>query len=202
MADSLRDQLMKTGLVQKLKADARDARPPERQQAPQQNRGKGQRPANPNTQRPQNARPQQNKPPRPPRSQEEIDLAKAYALRDRAEREQREEEKKQAELRAKEKAERKQKLNALLADKSLNKQDAEVARHFPHGDKIRRVYCTPEQLVEVNKGELAIVQHLGRYLIVTKEIAEQVREIAPAALILLVDPNEPTDDDIPADLIW
>src|SRR5690606_24271968 len=175
---------------------------PERQQAPQQNRGKGQRPANPNTQRPQNARPQQNKPPRPPRSQEEIDLAKAYALRDRAEREQREEEKKQAELRAKEKAERKQKLNALLADKSLNKQDADVARHFPHGDKIRRVYCTPEQLVDVNKGELAIVQHLGRYLIVTKEIADQVREIAPAALILLVDPNEPTEDDIPADLIW
>lgn len=203
MADSLRDQLMKTGLVQKLRTEARDARPPERPQAQQQNRGKGQRPPNPSAQKPQGARPQhQNKPPRPPRSQEEMDLARAYALRDRAEREQRDEEKRQAEQRAKEKAERKQKLNALLANKALNKQDAEVARHFPHGDKIRRVYCTPEQLVELNNGELAVVQHLGRYLIVSKEIGEQVREIAPAGLILLVDPNEPTEDDIPADLIW
>ncbi len=203
MADSLRDQLMKTGLVQKLKAEARDTRPPERTQGQQQNRGKGQRPLNPNAQKPQQGRPQnQNRPPRPPRSQEEIDLARAYALRDRAEREQREDEKKQAEQRAKEKAERKQKLNALLAGKALNQQDAEVARHFPHGDKIRRVYCTPDQLIQVNKGELAIVQHLGRYLLVTREIGEQVREIAPVALILLADPDAPGEDDIPADLVW
>jgi uncharacterized protein YaiL (DUF2058 family) len=203
MADSLRDQLLKTGLVQKLKAEARDARPPERPQG-QQGRGKDSRPPNPGprTQKPQAQRPQVQKPPRPPRSQEEIDLARAYALRDRAEREQRESEKKQAEQRAKEKAERKQKLNALLAGKSLNRQEADVARHFPHGDKIRRVYCTPEQLIQVNAGELAVVQHLGRYLLVTSEVGEQVRVISAEALVLLCDPNAPAEDDIPADLIW
>jgi uncharacterized protein YaiL (DUF2058 family) len=200
MADSLRDQLLKSGLVQKLKVEAK---PTERAPAHKGNAGKGPLPNKPGAQKAQHGRGQApNKPPRPQRTQEEIDLARAYALRHRAEREQREEEKRQAELKAKEKAERKQKLNALLTGKALNQQDADVPRHFTHGDKIRRVYCTPEQLAQVNKGELAIVQHLGRYLLVTREIGEQVREISPPALILLADPNAPTEDDIPADLIW
>ena len=194
MADSLRDQLLKSGLVQKLKAQARPVeRAPVRPQPvakayPQQKK----KPA------------QQNPPrgPRPPRSQEEIDLARAYALRDRADREQRDQEKQQAEQRAREKSERKQKLAALLNGKSLNRQEADVARHFPHGDKIRRVYCTAEQLVELNRGALAVAQHLGRYLLVTREVGEQVREISPEALVLLCDPDAPAEDDIPADLIW
>jgi uncharacterized protein len=186
MADSLRDQLLKSGLVQKLKAEAKPADRPQRP-------GKGRRgdSRNPAVAKPATAR-----------NQEEIDLARAYGLRDRAEREQRELEKKQAEQRAKEKAERKQKLAALLADKSLNKEDADIARHFPHGDKIRRVYCTAEQLAEVNSGQLAVVQQRGRYLLVTRDVGEKVREISPEALILLCDPDAPAEDDVPADLVW
>jgi uncharacterized protein len=123
-------------------------------------------------------------------------------LRDRAEREQRELEKKQAEQRAREKAERKQKLAALLADKALNKDDADIARHFPHGEKIRRVYCTAEQLANVNSGQLAVVQQRGRYLLVAREVGERVREISPEALILLCDPDASGEDDVPDDLVW
>jgi uncharacterized protein len=186
MADSLRDQLLKSGLVQKLKAEAK---PVDRPQRP----GKGKRNAPRNSAAAKSGS---------GRNQEEIDLARAYGLRDRAEREQRELEKKQAEQRAKEKAERKQKLAALLADKSLNKEDADIARHFPHGDKIRRVYCTAEQLAEVNSGQLAVVQQRGRYLLVTREVGEKVREISPEAMILLCDPDAPGEDDVPADLVW
>ncbi|MEO8010495.1 MAG: DUF2058 family protein, partial [Dokdonella sp.] len=133
---------------------------------------------------------------------EEFDLARAYALRDRAEREEREKQKRDAEQRAKEKAERKHKLAALLKDRSLNHADADVARHFPHGDRIRRIYCTAEQLVVLNKGELVVVQHLGRYLLVTHEIGEQVRAISPEACVLVCDPDALAEDDIPPDLIW
>ena len=115
---------------------------------------------------------------------------------------ERDREKQQAEQRAREKADRKQKLAALLADKALNKVDAEIARHFPHGEKICRVYCTADQLVEVNAGQLGVVQYRGRYLLVTREVAEQVRAISAEALVLLCDPDAPTEDDIPADLIW
>ncbi len=194
MADSLRDQLLKSGLVQKLKAEARPSeRPPQRRP-----------PAKPGAQT-AGAKPARDTAPRaqrPPRNQEEIDLARAWSLRERAEREQRELEKKQAEQRAREKAERKQKLAALLKDAALNAADADVARHFPHGDKIRRVYCTAAQLVQLNRGDLAVVQHLGRYLLVSRETGEQVRAIHADALVLLCDPDAPTDDDIPADLVW
>ncbi len=189
MADSLRDQLLKSGLVQKLKADARESRPAERPKRP-----------------PAARRGAQGKPAAgkggDARSQEDIDLARAYGLRERAEREQRENEKRQAEQRAREKAERKQKLAALLEGKALNRDDAEIARHFPHGERIRRVYCTAEQLAEVNSGTLAVVQYRGRYLLVTRETGEQAGDISPEALILLIDPDAPSEDDIPADLIW
>lgn len=192
MADSLRDQLLKTGLVQKLKAEARASAPIE---------GKGKpAPRGPTKSggRKPDARPQGQ----PPRSREEMDLAKAYALRERAEREQREQEKRAAEQRAKEKAERKRKLTALLDGQGLNDKDADVPRHFPHGDKIKRVHCTPAQLTAINTGELAIVQHLGRYLIVPRTLGEQVREVAPEALVLLCEPGGVDDDGVPADLTW
>lgn len=187
MADSLRDQLLKSGLVQKLRAEAKPADRPQRPANKPRAESRKPKPANSGS---------------AARSQEEIDLARAYGLRDRAEREQRELEKKQAEQRAKEKAERKQKLATLLADKALNKPDAEIARHFPHGDKIRRVYCTAEQLAEVNAGQLAVVQYRGRYLLVGREIGEQAGLISAEALVLLCDPDAPAEDDIPADLIW
>ena len=84
----------------------------------------------------------------------------------------------------------------------MNKADAEIARHFPHGDKIRRVYCTPEQLTQVNAGELAIVQQRGRYVLVSREVGEKVREISAEALVLLCNPNASGDDGVPDDLVW
>ncbi len=198
MAESLRDQLLKSGLVQKLKAEAR---PPERAAPRGKPPSRGARPER-GTAEPQPRPASKPRGERPARSQDEIDLARAYALRERAEREQREQDKREAEQRAKEKAERKQKLAALLKDKALNRADADVARHFPHGDKIRRVYCTAAQLAELNKGALAVVQHLGRYLLVSREVGDAVRAIHPDALVLLCDPDAPAEDDIPADLVW
>ncbi len=203
MADSLRDQLLKSGLVQKLKAQARPAeRPPARGPKPDRASTQSTSPR-PGTATP-SGKPQADRGQRvrPQRSQEEIDLARAYALRDRAEREEREQVKRDAEQRAREKAERKQKLAALLKDRSLNLADADVARHFQHGEKIRRVYCSAAQLLALNKGELVVVQHLGRYLLVTGETGEQVRLISPEALVLVCDPDAPAEDDIPPDLIW
>jgi uncharacterized protein YaiL (DUF2058 family) len=137
-----------------------------------------------------------------PRTQEEIDLAKAYAIRAQTEKAERARVEREAQERAREKKERKQKLATLLAEKSLNIADADVPRHFPHGDKIRRIYVTAEQLVRLNGGELGVVQHLGRYLLVEAAIAKATAEISPEALVLLPDPNAPADDDIPPDLVW
>ena len=195
MADSLRDQLLKSGLVQKLR---NEARPVERPLRPARIDNKG-RPTGAGQAR---ANSKANPNPNRTRNQEEMDLARAYGLRDRAEREQRDLERKQAEQRARDKAERKQKLAALLADKALNKVDAELPRHFPHGNRICRVHCTADQLAELNSGALAVVQYRGRYLLVTRDVGLEAGGISPESLVLLCDPDSTSEDDVPEDLIW
>jgi uncharacterized protein YaiL (DUF2058 family) len=186
MSDSLRDQLLKSGLVQKLKSEAKPAPKPAADKPP--------------IRRPVAAPPPQRAP--TPEQLHERDLARAYALRARQEKDERERIQREAERVAREKKERKQQLAALLAGKAKNSADAELPRHFPHGNKIRRVYCTADQLVLLNRGELAVVQLAGRYLIVERDVALQAQAIQPEALVLLCEPNAPPDDDVPADLLW
>jgi len=174
MSESLRDQLLKSGLARALKPEPRT------------------RPARP--QRPVAKR---------ERERSEIDLAKAYALRDRTERAERERVQREAEERAREKKERKQRLAALLNGKALNAADADIPRHFPHANKIRRIYVTAEQLPRLNGGDLGIVQLAGRYLLVASDIATAARNIDADALILLCEPvQQNVEDDVPSDLIW
>ncbi|MCQ4163700.1 DUF2058 family protein [Tahibacter harae] len=214
MADSLRDQLLKSGLVQKLKAEAKPASAPQAKPArsddarrgPPQGRPGGAKPGEqrrPGQGRPAGGRPGQGKPAEGrPAAGGEPDLAQAYALRARSEREDRERSQREAEQKAREKREKKEQVARLLNGKALNVADAEHARHFEHGGKIRRVYCTQDQLAALNKGELAVVQQNGRYLLVGAELAQQVKAVSAEALVLLVDPNAPVEDDVPADLIW
>lgn len=201
MADSLRDQLLKSGLVQKLKPETKpEPRATDRSASGVESRS-GMRPAQGRsavrgTQPGGSAA----------RSQKaaggEPDLAQAYALRARIEREERERAQREAEQKAREKRERKEKIARLLNGKALNVADAEHARHFEHGGKIRRVYCTQDQLSAVNRGDVAVVQQNGRYLLVTADVGREVKTLWAEALVLLVDPAAPADDDVPADLVW
>lgn len=218
MADSLRDQLLKSGLVQKLKVEVKPAPAPQaRTPRTEDTRRGGPPPGRPGGAKPGERRPGQGKPAegrqgqgrpgegRPaakPAAGGEPDLAQAYALRARSEREDRERSQREAEQKAREKREKKEQVARLLNGKALNVADAEHARHFEHGGKIRRVYCTQDQLAALNKGELAVVQQNGRYLLVGAELAQQVKAVSAEALVLLVDPDAPIEDDVPADLIW
>lgn len=177
MAESLRDQLLKSGIARQLKPESRPKPKPHERRPPP--------------------------PSSPKRERSEIDLAKAYAIRDSTERAERDRAQREAEQRAKEKRERRQKLASLLNGKALNKPDADIPRHFPHANKIRRVYVTADQLPQLNGGDLGIVQLAGRYLIVSGEVARLAREIDAEALVLLCDPHESSgEDDVPADIVW
>ena len=141
--------------------------------------------------------------PRKPHDSAEPDLAKAFALRARADRAEREAAEREAREKAAAKKERKRKLQALLAGKVLNREDAEQVRNFEFAGKIRRIYVTPGQLQQVNAGELGVVMHNGRAVLVLRETALQTQAIAPEAVALLVDPNPPAaDDGVPDDLMW
>lgn len=106
--------------------------------------------------------------------------------------------------------EAKAKLEELLKDKSLNAEAADIARHFPYGGKIKRIYVTAEQLTALNAGEMGVVQLNGRYLLVTAEVLAECEAVFAASVALKVDPNAPAEEDpyadpqyqVPDDLVW
>jgi uncharacterized protein YaiL (DUF2058 family) len=98
----------------------------------------------------------------------------------------------------------------LLKDKSLNDPNAEIARHFPYGGKIKRIHVNAGQLKALNAGELGVVQQNGRYLLVTAALLAEAEGIFPACVALKVDPDASAEDDpyadpqyqVPDDLVW
>lgn len=196
MAESLRDQLLKSGIVKQV---TEQKRPPHQGGKPP---FKGSKPQGGNS-KSQGARPS-NKDHAPRKSQDEIDLAKAYAIRAQTEASERKRAEQEAAELARIKRERKQKIHQLLAGKALNKVDADQVRHFEYGGKIRRMHVDAVQLAALNTGELGVVQQGGRYMLVTRDIAEQVREIDAQQLALLVEPGTAGmgDDGVPDDLMW
>ncbi|MFC5741088.1 DUF2058 domain-containing protein [Dyella tabacisoli] len=197
MAESLRDQLLKSGIVkqvteQKRPSPQQGGKPPYKGSKPQ---GGGNKP--------QGARPP-HKGHVPGKSQDEIDLARAYAIRAQTEAGERKRAEQEAAELARIKRERKQKIQQLLSGNVLNKADADQVRHFEYGGKIRRMHVDAAQLAALNAGELGVVQQAGRYLLVSREVAEQVRDLDAQQLALLVEPGATGvgDDGVPDDLMW
>ena len=209
MSDSLRDQLLGLGFKPAPKPERKpEARKPDARRPGPRPPGKGAAPA-PRTGQGGKPRPSQGQS-RKPRSQEEIDLAKAYAIRAQREKDERIEAERVKQEEARLRREAKAKLEALLKDKALNDAEADIARHFPYGGKIKRIYVNAEQLKALNAGELGVVQQNGRYLLVTSDVLAEAETIFAAAVALKVDPNATAEEDpyadpkyqVPDDLVW
>ena len=209
MSDSLRDQLLGLGFKPAPKPERKpEARKPEARRPGPRPPGKGAAPA-PRTGPGGKPRPSQGQSSKP-RSQEEIDLAKAYAIRAQREKDERIEAERVKQEEARLRREAKAKLEAFLKDKALNDAEADIARHFPYGGKIKRIYVNAEQLKALNAGELGVVQQNGRYLLVTSDVLAEAETIFAAAVALKVDPNATAEEDpyadpkyqVPDDLVW
>lgn len=222
MSDSLRDQLLGLGFkpAPKPERTEKSAKPPHKPGGGGQGRPQGAQQAR--DRKPgQNARPggrpgggkphgQGQGQGKPARTREEMDLAKAYAIRAQREKEERIEAERVKQEEARLRREAKAKLAELLKDKGLNDPNAEIARHFDYGNKIKRIYVNEAQLKQLNAGELGVAQLDGRYLLVTAALLAEAEAIFPPAIALKVDPNAPAKDDpyadpqyqVPDDLVW
>ena len=168
----------------------------------------------PDARRPDGRKPDARKPgPRhggKPQSREDIDLAKAYAIRAQREKDERIAAEAAKQEEARKRREARAKLAELVKDKALNDAAAEIARHFPYGGKIKRIYVNEAQLKQLNAGELGVLQMDGRYLLVSAELLAQAEAIFAPAVALKVDPNAPAAEDpyadsqyqVPDDLVW
>jgi len=224
MTDSLRDQLLGLGFKPQPKPERKpDAARPPHDKRPQGKPAVDRRSQGTPSNRPPHGagRPARPTQPRAPsasagpqggkgRSREDIDLAKAYAIRAQREKDERIEAERLKQEQARERREAKARVAELLNDKALNDPEADIARHFNYGGKIKRVHVNAAQLKALNAGELGVVQMDGRYLLVEAALLDQVGAIFPPSVALKVDPNaSPVDDpyadpayQVPDDLVW
>lgn len=90
--------------------------------------------------------------------------------------------------------------------------DDDVAYNFVHGKRVKRIYVPAAQRDQISRGSLVIVNNDGRYHLLSKKAAEKVRARDPKRIIVAHDPDkapEPGSDDeyyarfqIPDDLDW
>ena len=213
MTDSLRDQLLGLGFKPAPKPERKPApqqearRPdaPRRGSAPPGRAGKGMdRNAKPAARLPHAAHG------KPVHRRDEMDLGKAYAIRAQKEKDERIEAERLKQEEARLRREAKAKVDELLKGKSLNDAEADIARHFPYGGKIKRIYVNAAQLKALNAGELGVVQQNGRYVLVSSALLAQAEALFPACVALKVDPDAPAADNpyadpqyqVPDDLVW
>ena len=203
MSNSLKDQLLGLGFSA--------PKPEPRPQKPKPHAAG--RPAPPRQAPPRDARkdaPRKDHARKPPRTREDIDLAKAYAIRAQREKDERIEAERLKQEEARKRREAKAALAAFVAGKGLNAADAEHVRHFEYGGKIKRIHVTADQLKALNAGELGVLQQDGRYLLVTAALLAEAEAIFAPAVALKVDPNAPAEADpyadpqyqVPDDLVW
>ena len=219
MTISLRDQLLGLGFKT---APRTPQQPSERKPAhraapgkpPQGEQRRGAKPARPDNRPPRKPGPNAAVAQKPahgkPRTREDIDLAKAYAIRAQREKDERIEAERLKQEEARKRREAKATLAELIAGKGLNAADAEHVRHFEYGGKIKRIHVTADQLKALNAGELGVLQQDGRYLLVTAALLAEAEAIFAPAVALKVDPNAPAEADpyadpqyqVPDDLVW
>ncbi|HQX91105.1 MAG TPA: DUF2058 family protein [Thermomonas sp.] len=209
MSNSLRDQLKGLGFKEPPKPAPKPAPRPVRgphAAAGKPSAGPGARPGNKPAAHGRKPDPRGAQ----PRTREDIDLAKAYAIRAQKEKDERIEAERLKQEEARLRREAKARLEAFLKDKALNAADAEHVRHFEYGGKIKRIHVTAEQLKALNAGALGVLQMNGRYLLVEAAVLDEAQAIFAQAVALKVDPNALAADDpyadpqyqIPDDLTW
>jgi uncharacterized protein YaiL (DUF2058 family) len=183
MSTSLRDQLLKAGLINKKQANEaeRQQQRQERQPPPKH------RPAAP-----------KHKPAQPlaPQSAQSAKAARDQALN----RQQHERAEKKARL---------AQIKQLIEQNRLPTVDSAEFYNFVDGSKVRRIAVDTSIRDRLTRGEIAIVRHEGRYELVPATIATRIRERDEAALIHSgAGKGGPPSDEaypgfsVPDDLIW
>jgi uncharacterized protein YaiL (DUF2058 family) len=182
MSASLRDQLLKAGLV-----DEKRAREAERQQQ-QQQLGRQRLP-----------KPQRG-------SASDAELAARRAQQDKAARDQQlnRERQQQAEQKA-----RLAQIRQLVEQNRLPKIDSDEYYNFVDGNKIRRIAVDASMRERLARGEIAIVRYEGGYAWVPAATAARIRERDERALVAPAGSaeSEASDDayqgfGVPDDLKW
>jgi len=175
MSNSLKDQLLALGLAAKK---------------PEPKRKKPQRP------RPSPAKVKEGS--------AEISLDQAYRIRNKDDRQQKEQAVARKRENERQRREINQKIKSLINEHAVRDSAADTKRSFLYKGRIRSVLATREQIVEINKGVLGIVYLSGNYHLMPMDKIEDIRQFAPDHIPDLTGSESEGDEEnpVPDDLIW
>ena len=82
--------------------------------------------------------------------------------------------------------------------------------HFPRGDRLKRLYVSEEQRRRLVAGELAIVGFRGRHHLVPRAGGERVRELRPEVFVFIASDGDGAEEveegyegyAVPDELVW
>lgn len=180
MSDSLREQLLKSGLAQEK--DLKKVRTEKkRERKEQQNRGK--RAPQPSSEAARAA----------------ADAAAAERLRAQALNRERE-------LARKQKADEHAAREMLLKHEIAHGK-GDVAFNVTVNNKIKHFYVSREQHKQLSEGKLAVGRTRNLFRLVPREVGEKVQALTPFLMVYLLDPDAAADPayeehPIPDDLMW
>lgn len=180
MGNSLQEQLLKAGLVDKRKLNQA------KKQKNKQNR------------KPRAAKAAPQTPEEQARQQERAEKA----ARDRELNQQREQVRRQREVAAQ--------VRQLVRNNRHPRpqSDDDIPFNFQNKDKVKRIFVSPETHKLISAGKLVIVNDNGVFELVPPAIAEKIRQRNPSLVIDLGQEDAPAADDpyadfkVPDDLMW
>ena len=88
--------------------------------------------------------------------------------------------------------------------------DTDTPFHFPRGDRLKRLYVSEDQRRRLVSGELAIVGFRGRHHLVPRSSGERVRELRPEVFVFIASGDDGTPEaeagyegyEVPDELVW
>ncbi|MCY4221543.1 MAG: DUF2058 family protein [Thiotrichales bacterium] len=94
------------------------------------------------------------------------------------------------------------------AEKAAN--DTDTPFHFPRGDRLKRLYVSEAQRRRLASGELAIIGFRGRHHLVPRSAGERVRELRPEVFVFIASGKDAAPEiedgyegyEIPDGLVW
>ena len=203
--NSLRDQLLKVGLV--TEQQAKKAAQQEQQRQFRHRPPKPKEPPRPSQKTPQMnaaaAKPVVRGPQEPTQSAATLAAQQAQAAKIARDQELNRKREEKAKRRA-----RIAEIEQIIDQNRVPRLETEDFYSFIDGKKIRRMSVNPERREQLTSGVLAIVRYKGHYAAVPKATAERIRERDENMVVPVVAQTSATTDDaykdfvVPDDLMW
>lgn len=170
---SIRDQLLKAGLVTEEQVKQAESKPKKNKAKPQTKQA---------TPKQRSQKPQKKK-------RELTDLERFYQQRDATDKaEQAEQEKKRKEA-ARIRKEKRAKIGNLIKTNLVNDDTAEHRYNFVVGSSVKYLFVTEAQQTQLANGELAIVFLGEKRCLIPTEIGKQIQSIEPSRLVVFCEPE-------------